>query len=358
MNKMKRQFGEFKLSEEQQHNIIGYAKRGKKRHDKFRYIPVIVPSFMVLTALYIALLTLPASSLEGNLTTSLSFTVMPELPKRVLATQVFTVIALLFASHNAYFILHDTKRWDNIHVIGELRAKWTMRVHIAFVIVLIVLYGLGTIVFVEGWMYREMLFLLSVILFYVTAVLVGARNGERAQCSSCHIPIKTRQLFTKNDHITCKVCGEKKELAVQENGLFYALWFGVIGTNGLYNLLSLHIVSVALFLVVFVGLALKLAPYQVGQTKEKLTNERIASTSLAICSWVLLSISIIQFEFLNRTDVVIVGSCFLAVAGMGFAIVGIRSYSKFLNLYVVILLHVVWFVTLLFILYVKTLGYN
>lgn len=224
MNNLKERLEPLKLTAEQRANILSQRKQSKKA---FRWIPIVVPAFAVLTLFMLVLGTMPSG--VGTVTGAQQLVQFESLPiRQIILTAVSTVLMVVVYVFMRMTI-GETKRWRHIAFVQELYAvmlKLPLVISVMAVVAAAMWYG--AFYFNSKW-YVEGLYMFWIYWFIAFVFLRAVRDFEFATCPHCGKRFTRRQVFVKLAFQYRERCNECKHLVYvskrsKMNVMFMFLW--------------------------------------------------------------------------------------------------------------------------------------
>mgnify|MGYP003506676672 CR=1 FL=1 len=225
MHNLKQRLEPVRLTEEQKRKIVANAKKPVvKQHS---YIPIILPSFIVLALFFIMISISPngfvlfnqtaASQNEGSLFEGLSFA--------EIAWSVVSSVMLIAIYIVAKRCIAETKRWKTNARVQEVHAflQKPLQPKVIVAIGLVVIW-VGTIYFSSLW-YSQLIFVLLGETFVTLSILNQACDYNKARCPHCHVPFTRKQIVKKTYMAFRETCDSCKKPIYLDRYAKVGFWF-------------------------------------------------------------------------------------------------------------------------------------
>ena len=253
MHDLKQRLEPVRLTENQKRKILANAKKPVAKQRS--YIPIILPSFIVLAFFFVMVSVSPsgfvlfnqtaASQNEGSLFEGLSFA--------EIAWSVVSSVMLIAIYIVAKRCIAETKRWKTNARVQEVHAflQKPLQPKMTVVIGIIVIW-IGTIYFSSLW-YSQLVFVLLGVPLFTLIILYEARDYNKSCCPHCQVPFTRKQIMKKTYMAfreTCDSC--KKPIYLDRHVMTSFLLLPILPVSGswLHSLFDLKM----LYVPVWIGL--------------------------------------------------------------------------------------------------------
>lgn len=251
MHKLKQRLEPVRLTEGQKQKIVANAKKPARKQRS--YIPIILPSFIVLALFFVMISVSPNGLVLFNQTTAstndralfegLSFA---EVAWSVVSTALLIAVYII-----AKRCIAHTKRWKTNprlqEVHGFLQKPLQPKVIVAIGLVVI---WVGTIYF-SSLYYSQLIFVLLGVPLFTLIILYEARDYNKSCCPHCHVPFTRKQIVKKTYMAfreTCDSC--KKPIYLNRHVMVSFLLLPILPVSGFWleSLFGLKIYYVPLWI--------------------------------------------------------------------------------------------------------------
>ena len=251
MHNLKERLEPVRLTEAQKRKIIANAKKPVAKQRS--YIPIILPSFIVLAIFFVMISVSPngfvlfnqtmASNNDRALFEGLSFA---EVAWSVVSSAMLIAIYIV-----AKRCIAHTKRWKTNAKVQEVHAflQKPLQPKVIVAIGLVVIW-VGTIYFSSLW-YSQLIFVLLGGTFVTLSILNEACDYNKARCPHCHVPFTRKQIVKKTYMAfreTCDSC--KKPIYLDRHVMVGFLLLPILPVSGFWleSLFGLKIYYVPLWI--------------------------------------------------------------------------------------------------------------
>ncbi|MER1999363.1 MAG: hypothetical protein ABS882_06280 [Lysinibacillus sp.] len=274
MDKLKLRLEPLKLSEEQKHKIMQQAEYPKK---KFVFTPFIMPAFVAIALLLIAMNVLPAGEMKKS-TGQLLFTEQA-FPTRYYVLMILSTIEVIVAYILLRLTLAKTKRWKNRAIMQELYALCVKLPLALFVLAIIIgLMWFGLYYFADR-LYVEIIFSVWTYCLIFIISLHDLRDMSRTVCPHCGVKYTRREIIVKASmqfRERCKSCKQLVYLTKNSKRQLLVLFFWPVMPIWIGNFASLYDSVAMVFCVVnIVTLVVFYIPILTEFTKENTDPEKM-----------------------------------------------------------------------------------
>lgn len=225
MHNLKQRLKPVRLTEEQKRKIVANAKKPVvKQHS---YIPIILPSFIVLAIFFVMISVSPNGFMLFNQTTAstndrtlfegLSFA---EVAWTVVSSAIIIAIYIV-----AKRCIAHTKRWKTNARVQEVHAflQKPLLPKMAVAITIIVIW-IGTIYFSSLW-YSQLIFVVLGATFVTLSILNEACDYNKTRCPHCHVPFTRKQIVKKTYMAFREKCDSCKKPIYLDRYAKVGFWF-------------------------------------------------------------------------------------------------------------------------------------
>lgn len=255
MHNLKERLEPVRLTETQKTRILVNAKKPTAKQRS--YIPIILPSFIVL-AIFFVIISVSSNSFvllkqstasqnEGTLFEGLSFA---EIAWSVVSSAMLIAIYIVTKRCIAH-----TKRWKTNARVQEVHAFLQRPVlpKVAVGIAIVVIW-IGTVYFSSLW-YSQLIFVVLAVILATCCVLNAVRDYNKTSCPHCHVPLTRKQIFKKTYMAfreTCDSCKMPIYLDRKTAANFFTLFLLPISGIWFVDSFGLKIQYVPLWIILMI----------------------------------------------------------------------------------------------------------
>lgn len=196
MHNLKQRLEPVRLTEAQKRKIVANAKKPVEKHRS--YIPIILPSFIVLALFFIMISISPNGFVLFNQTTASNNLVLFEgLSFAEVAWSVVSSAMLIAIYIVAKRCIAHTKRWKTNARVQEIHAflQKPLLPNIAVAVGIVVIW-IGTVYFSSLW-YSQLIFVLLGVTIVTLSILNEACDYNKTRCPHCYVQFTRKQIVKK-----------------------------------------------------------------------------------------------------------------------------------------------------------------
>lgn len=197
MHNLKQRLEPVRLTETQKRKIVANAKKPVAKQRS--YIPIILPSFIVLALFFIMISISPNGFVLFNQTTASNkdHALFEGLSFAEVAWSVVSSAMLIAIYIVAKRCIAHTKRWKTNARMQEVHAflQKPLLPKVAVAIGIVVIW-IGTVYFSSLW-YSQLIFVLLAVILATFSVLNDLRDYNKSSCPHCHVPFTRKQILKK-----------------------------------------------------------------------------------------------------------------------------------------------------------------